>query len=74
MIFYFMLGILFISCLLPVLESLTSCLCTRLEEYKAKRAVYINKYNNNIIEANESTDICNPIGFQITETTSDDGE
>lgn len=42
---YLILGILFIDICLPILEAFCGCICTRCEQYKAKCAVEINRYN-----------------------------
>lgn len=73
MLFYFIIGILFIDVALPLLESITGCICTRMEQYKAKCAVKINEYNAEI----EAVDIpvqAHPIGFQYTSEDDFEGE
>ena len=61
---YFLLGIVFAYMGLPILETLTSAICLRLEEYKAKHSVQINRYNLTIEEENSTvTSLSNPIGF-----------
>lgn len=69
MIYYFILGILFIDALLPIIEGIAGCICTRLEQYKAKCAVKINEYNVQIEEIMQPVE-AHPIGFSI-ETEED---
>lgn len=64
MIYYFILGILFIDILLPIMEGITGCICTRMEQYKAKCAVKINEYNAQIEEGSMPIADSYPIGFQ----------
>lgn len=66
MIYYFILGILFIDILLPIMEGIAGCICTRLEQYKAKCAVKINEYNMTIEEGSMPVMDSHPIGFQYT--------
>lgn len=61
---YFILGIVFIDIILPLIEGITSLICTKFEVYKAKMAVDINKYNMEIENESLSTqDSISPIGF-----------
>lgn len=61
---YFLLGIIFIDCVLPLLEGVTGCICTRMEQYKAKLAVKINEYNMEIEKMAEPPMASGqPIGF-----------
>lgn len=62
MLFYFIIGILFIDIALPLLEGIIGCICTRMEQYKAKCAVKINEYNMEIETANMPVE-AHPIGF-----------
>lgn len=76
---YFLLGIIFTFVILPILESLTSAICLRIDEYKAKRSVQINRYNIIIEQENNNmgTSTAHPIGFvnnEETEVEDDDYE
>jgi hypothetical protein len=72
----FILGGLFFYIALPILETILSAFCTRIEQYKAKCGVEIAKYNSQIAQINmgeEPTSAC-PIGFQYNEAEEDDEE
>lgn len=76
---YFLLGIIFAFIILPILESLTSAICLRIDEYKAKHSVQINRYNITIEQENNNitTSKTYPIGFinnEETEVEDDDYE
>lgn len=65
MLYYFIFGILFASIIMPILNSISDCACSRMEQYKAKCALTISKINKKIEEYSEVPINEHPIGFQI---------
>ncbi len=73
--FNFFLGMIFIYVALPILESITSAICTRIEQYRAKCNVKITEYNKQIQQINSSTNspvARSPIGFKYVEEEEDE--
>lgn len=68
MMYYFIIGILFIDIIIPILENLTSCIITKLEVYKAKYALKITEINNSIEDITSQSETCQSIGFSMPGT------
>ena len=68
----FLLGMIFITVALPILECITSAACTRIEEYKAKHGVQIAKYNREMAQCDENKKSSHPIGFTISTEEEED--
>lgn len=64
---YFILGILFISYLLPIVESLSSWLMTWIEAKKATQSEIVNQSNIKMRQDAASADVTpmHVIGFQL---------
>lgn len=64
---YFILGILFISYLLPIVESLSSWFMTWIEAKKATQSEIVNQSNIKMRQDAASADIApmHAIGFQL---------
>ena len=66
----FFFGVAFAYFLLPILESLTSTICTGIEVLKAKYSVKITEYNSQMARASSELDVTSvarSIGFQYVE-------
>lgn len=74
LLIHFILGIVFVDIILPLMEGITSLICTKFEVYKAKMAVDINKYNVEIENGSNSTQTSNPIGFLCNLDSSNEEE
>ena len=72
----FFLGMMFIYILLPILENLTSLICTGIEVIKAKYSVKITEYNSRISQINSGfeTHSKHAIGFHYTPEEEDEDE
>jgi formate hydrogenlyase subunit 4 len=61
---YFILGILFVTVFMPILEQITQIILTLLELVKGKLMIPITKINNTINNINEGEPTkSHPIGF-----------
>lgn len=65
MIYYFIFGILFIDVIVPLLENMTACIITRMEQYKAKCALKITKINNEIEDIQDPPPTRQVVGFHM---------
>ncbi len=61
---YFLIGILFVTVIMPILEQVTQIILTLLELIKGKLMIPITKINNTINNINEGEPTkSHPIGF-----------
>lgn len=73
---YFILGVIFISLILPCLEGLCSLFLTQIESKKAKSAKIINQINKEMVQEeqseNSSPSITSSIGYCLVEEGEDE--
>ena len=75
--FNFFLGMMFMYVALPILETITSAICTAIEVYRAKCNVKITEYNKLIQQINsdkEAPVARSPIGFKYEEEEDESNE
>ena len=68
MFVFFILGIVFALCAIPILDGLTSVILQLFEVIKGRLAVKLSTYNKEI----QSSEITRPIGFAVEEENEDD--
>lgn len=68
----FILGILFASYIMPLLDSLVSILMTWAEVKKGKMSVQVAKYNEELTHIGEEIPDPYPIGFQAPTYVEED--